>query len=153
LKPLAESDEEALMRSAVFVSCVALALLVVTPQPCAQTRVQVAERITVDVPFDFMVRQVMFPAGSYTVRPLRNGTFKLRAGHGQESTNITTEPIRTTWRPATARLIFAEESGHYQLRELWMNSAMGVKVLEWRAELRTVQGSRVEVQARCPTCK
>jgi hypothetical protein len=141
------------MKLAPFASCVVLALALMTPQPGAQTHIQAGQSITVDVPFDFMVRQIMFLAGSYTVRPLRNGTFKLRAGYGQASTNITTEPIRTTWHPATARLVFAEESGHYQLRELWMSSAIGGSVLESRAELHTVQGSRVEVQARCPTCK
>jgi hypothetical protein len=141
------------MKLSAFTSWVLLALLLMTTQPGAQTHIQSAQKITVDVPFDFMVRQVMFPAGSYTVRPLKKEMFQLQASHGQESTNIATELLRTTWHPATARLIFAEESGHYQLRELWMNSATGVKVRESRAELRTVRGSRVEVPARCPTCK
>jgi hypothetical protein len=50
--------------------------------------------------------------------------------------------------PRTARLIFAEENGHYQLRELWMNSANGVKVPGPAVEqLGTDRESRLEVPA------
>jgi len=142
------------MKSASLVSCVALVLILATPQLGAQTRRQVPPRITVDVPFDFMIEQVMFPAGSYTVRQLGNRTFFLQASHGRESVSIATKPIRTALHPRTARLIFAEENGHYHLRELWMNSAIGAEVPAPRVEqLRKVRGSRVEVPARCTTCE
>lgn len=142
------------MKSSTFVLCVALALFSATPQLGAQAREQVPQGIMVDVPFDFMVEQVMFPAGSYTGRLMRNRTFYLQADHGRESVSIATESIRTASPPRTARLIFAEENGHYHLRELWMNSATGAEVPRPRVEkLRTVRGSRVEVPASCTTCK
>jgi len=89
-----------------------------------------------------MVEQVVFPAGSYTVRRLENRTFHLQAGRGRESFSIATEPIRTASHPGTPRLIFAEESGRYHLRERWMNSVIGVKVLGLRVEQRPVRGPR-----------
>ena len=57
------------MKSATFVSGVALALLLVAPSLGAQPHGQGLPKITVDVPFDFMVGQVMFPAGNYVVKP------------------------------------------------------------------------------------
>ena len=142
------------MKSATFGSCVTLVLLLVTPWLGAQTAGQAPAKMTVDVPFDFMVEQVMFPAGNYTVRPVQGRTFCLQAGHGRESVSIATQPIRTALHPRTARLIFAEENGHFHLRELWMNSATGAEAPGRRAEhLRMVRESPVEVPARCPTCE
>jgi len=142
------------MKSATFVSCVTLAMLLVAPGLGAQTRGQGSQKITVDVPFDFMVDQIMFIAGTYTVRPLGNRSFHLQASLGQESVQFAAEPIRTTSHPSTARLIFAEENGHYHLRELWMDSAIGVRIPGPRVEqLRTVSKSRVEVPASCTACK
>ena len=142
------------MKSATSVSCVTLALLLIAPLLGAQTRRPDPAKITVDVPFDFMVDQVMFPAGNYTVRPLQDRTFHLQAGNGLESVSIATEPIHTALHPRTARLIFAEQNGHYHLRELWMNSAIGVEVPGPRLEqLRAVHESSVEVPASCTSCE
>jgi hypothetical protein len=143
-----------MLKPATFVSCVALALLLVSPWAGAQTNAQGFPKIRVEVPFDFMVEQVMFPAGNYAVKRLQNRTFSLQATHGRESVSIATKPIRTELPPRTARLIFAQDNGHYHLRELWMNSAIGIEVSEPRlAQLSTVRGSRVEVLATCTNCQ
>jgi hypothetical protein len=142
------------MKTATLVSCLVLALLLALPQLGAQTRVQSPPRITVDVPFDFMVKQVMFPAGNYSVGLLGTRTFRLQASHGLESVKFATEPIDTVLHAGTARLIFAQENGHYCLRELWMNSELGANLPGPRVEqLRTVGRSRVAVPAICATCK
>jgi hypothetical protein len=147
---LGRNNEETLTKSATFVSWVTLAMLLVAPGLGAQG----SQEITVDVPFDFMVEQVMFIAGTYTVRPVGNQTFNLQAGRGRESVKFATEPIRMALHPSTGRLIFAEENGHYHLRELWMSSAIGVKIPGPQVkQLRTVARSRVEVPASCTTCK
>jgi len=141
------------VKSASYTSCVALALLLVAPLLGAQPNGQGSPKIKVAVPFDFMVGRVMFPAGNYTVKPLQDQTFYLQASHGLASVSIATKPIRTAMHPRTARLIFAEENGHYQLRELWMNSAIGVKVPGPAVEqLGTDRESRLEVPASCMTC-
>jgi hypothetical protein len=150
------------MKSATFVSRGALALLLVAPwlgaqtnaQGSPQTNAQSSPKIRADVPFDFMVGQVMFPAGNYAVKRLQNRSFFMQATHGRESVSIATKPIRTALHPRTARLIFFQENGHYHLRELWMNSAIGIEVPEPRlAQLSTIRGSRVEIPATCTTCQ
>jgi hypothetical protein len=142
------------MKSPTFVSCLALALVLVAPRLGAQTNAQGSPKIKADVPFDFMVGQVMFPAGNYAVKRLQNRTFFLQATHGRAGVSIATKPIRTELHPRTPRLIFLQENGHYHLRELWMNSAIGTEVPEPRlAQLSTIGGSRVEILATCRTCQ
>jgi hypothetical protein len=145
------------MKSVSFVSRVALALMLTAPWLSAQPKEQSSPKITVDVPFDFMVGHIMFPAGPYTVKPntvnpARDRTFYLRAGRGRESLKFTTRPIGAPSHPG-ARLIFLEENRHYQLRELWMNSAIGARIPGPQVEeLRNVRESRVEVPASCIAC-
>jgi hypothetical protein len=139
-----------------LVSCLTLALLLAVPSSGAQTRELAAQEVTVEVPFDFMVRQVMFPAGNYTIKPLQNRTFYLKATLGRESVSVATEPIPSA-DPHSAGLIFDEHDGHYHLRELWMDSMIGVEVPEPRGEqLRLVRfsGTPAEVlPASCTTCQ
>jgi hypothetical protein len=141
------------MKSATLVSFVALALLLGTPCLGAQPNGQGPQRITVNVPVDFMVGRIMFPAGNYIVKPLGDRTFRLQARHGRESVKFVTESIRTPGHPNTASLVFSKENGHYQLRELWMNAA-GEEIPGAPAPLlRTVRESRLEVPAKCAVCK
>jgi hypothetical protein len=140
------------MKNPALVSCVALALFLTPRWLGAQPNDQAPPKITVDVPFDFMVGQVMFPAGHYIVTPTGNRTFYLQAGRGRESVKFPTLPVTPPSHPG-ARLIFLQENRHYQLRELWMNSAIGAKIPGPQAEeLRSVHGSRVEVPASCIAC-
>jgi hypothetical protein len=141
------------MKSAAFVSCLALALLLVAPCLGAQPDAQESPKIGVDVPFDFMVGQVMFPAGSYTIKSLQSRIVYLHASRGRESVSIAMKPLHTALHPNTPRLIFAEENGHYHLRELWMNSAIGIEVPAPRvAQLTAARRASVEVPATCITC-
>jgi hypothetical protein len=140
------------VKSATFASCVALALFLFPPWLGAQPNGQAPPKITVDVAFDFMVGQVMFPAGHYIVTPTGDRTFYLRAGRGRESIKFHTVPVRMPSQPG-ARLIFLQENRHYQLREVWMNSEIGAKIPGPQAEeLQSVHGSRVEVPASCIAC-
>lgn len=140
------------MKLARFVSCAVLALLLMAPLG-AQTRGQ-AQQLTAEVPFDFMVKQVMFPAGNYVITLAGDGTVYLRASHGRESMGVAAEPIRAVSDSRAARLIFLEEDGHYHLRELWMNATTGREVpAPPTVQLRTVRASRLEVRANCTTCQ
>jgi hypothetical protein len=140
------------MKSVTFVPRVALAMILMAPWLSAQPNGQASPRITVDVPFDFMVGRTMFPAGHYTVKPTRNRSFYLRAGRGREAVKFATRPTSTPSHPG-ARLVFFQENGHYHLRELWMNSAIGAKIPGPQVEeLRNVRESRVEVPASCTAC-
>lgn len=141
------------MKAASFVSCAVLALLLVAPLG-AQSRGKVPQKITADVPFDFMVKQVMFPAGRYTVTRTGDQTFCLRARRGLEALTFKTESIRTGSRGGRARLMFWEENGHFHLRELWMNATAGREVLASpRGQLHAVHASGIEVLANCTSCE
>jgi hypothetical protein len=98
----------------------------------------------------------MFPAGTYVVTLTGDDrTVYLHASHGRESMSVVAEPIRTASRTHTARLVFATENGHYQLREFWMNATIG-RVVPGppMVALRTVRASRLEVRAAsCTSCQ
>ena len=141
------------MKKARLVSSIVLVLVLAAPLG-AQTREQAAPRLAAEVPFDFMVKQVMFPAGKYVLTLAGDRTVYLRASHGREAMSITAEPIRTASHSRAARLIFAEENGHYQLRELWMNSTTGRTVPGAPVvEVRNVHPARLEVRASCTSCQ
>jgi hypothetical protein len=141
------------MKTARLVACAVLGLVLMAPLG-AQTRGQAAPRLTAEVPFDFMVKRIMFPAGNYVVTLAGDRTVYVRASHGQESMSLAAEPIRTESHSRTARLIFSEENGHYQLRELWMNSTTGRTVSgPPMVELHNVHATRLEVRASCTTCR
>jgi hypothetical protein len=140
------------MKSANSISCAVLVLCLMAPlgAPAGQA----PQRLTVEVPFDFMVKQVMFPSGNYLVTLGENRTIYLRARHGRESVSITSQPIRRISHSHSARLIFAEENGHFHLRELWMNGTTG-RLLPGppMVEVRTIRAARAEVPANCTTCQ
>jgi hypothetical protein len=139
------------MKSASIVSCVALVLLTI-PWLYAQPKGQ-SPKITVDVPFDFMIGQAMFPAGHYVVKPVGTRAFRLQATRGRTSLKFATGPISAASPAGATRLIFRQENRHYQLRELWMNSDTGARIPGPQVEqLRTASESRVEVQAICTGC-
>jgi len=143
------------MKSARFVSCAVLALFLMGPFG-ASAHGQAGQRITAEVPFDFMVKQVMFPAGTYVVTLAGDDrTVYLRASHGRESMSVSAQPIQTVSRPRSARLIFAAENGHYHLCQLWMSPTIGREVPgPPMIALRTVHASRLEVRAAsCASCQ
>lgn len=141
------------MKSAAFSSCVALALLLAAPCLRAQSNGQTSPKVLVDVPFDFMIGRTMFPAGHYTIKPLTNRNFDLKADRGRASVRIAAKPIRAPSPAGATRLIFHQENKHYQLHELWIDSTIGALIPESQAEqLGNVRESRVEVPAICIGC-
>lgn len=139
------------MKSALFLSCAVLAFLV--SSLAAQTKPQATGEMTVDVPFDFMIEQTMFPAGRYTVNLTGDHSFHLRASQGLESLSFATHS-GSVLHAHSASLVFAESKGHYYLHELWMNPSIGGEVsLPAMEELTSVRASRVEVPANCANCE
>lgn len=132
------------------ITCAVLAVLLVSPL-AAQPHRQALPKFVADVPFDFMVDHVMFPGGKYAITVAGDRTFSLRASHGRESVNLRLEPIETN--AGAARLIFAEENGHFYLRELWTNSTGGEVAGRPIEQLQVVRASRVEVPLSCSNCQ
>ncbi len=138
------------MKSVSSVSCAILVLVLMAPLR-AENGLQ---RLSVEVPFDFMVKQVMFPSGKYLITFGDGQTIYLRARHGRESISISAERILTESHSRSAHLVFAEQNGHFHLRELWMNSTMGREVAgPPLVAVRTIRAARVEVPANCTTCQ
>lgn len=149
----AQLRDETPMKSASFASCAVLVLLLAVPWLGAQSKWQASAKITVDVPFDFMIGQAMFPTGNYIITPVGNRTFRLQATHGRASVKFATRPTSIAPHPDTTRLIFLQENRHYQLRELWMNADTGARIPGPQVEqLRDSRESRVEVPAICTGC-
>jgi hypothetical protein len=141
------------MRYTRFVSSVLLSVLLVT-LAVGQTSRKASRKITADIPFDFMVDQSMFPAGQYVITQAGDRTFHLQAKRGLESATFTIHPTAALSYGHTSRVAFAEHNGHFQLRELWINSQIGGE-LSGRStlQLRTVRVSRIEVEADCTSCE
>lgn len=131
------------MKPLTFVSRTLLVLCLAT-LALAQTHGQAHQRLIADVPFDFMIEQVMFPAGGYEVSLDAGHTFQLQAQHGRESVKIEVQPIRTASHPDGAALIFANDNGHLRLRELWINATTGSE-LPTSEQVYTVGASHVEI--------
>ena len=131
------------MKPPTFVSRALLVLCLAT-LGMAQTYKQAPQRLIADVPFDFMIGQVMFPAGSYEVSSDAGHTLQLRAQHGRESIKIEAQPIRTSSHPEGAALVFANENGHLRLRELWISATTG-RELPTSEQLYSVGASHVEI--------
>ncbi len=131
------------MKSPTFVSRTLLVLCLAT-LGMAQTHKQAPQGLIADVPFDFMIEQVMFPAGSYEVALEAGQTFRLQAQHGRESIRVEAQPIRTSSHPDGAALIFTNENGHLRLRELWTNATTG-RELPTSEKLYSVGASHVEI--------
>lgn len=139
------------MKSALFLSCAVVAFLVGSLG--AQTTRQDARAMTVVVPFDFMIEQMMFPAGKYMVTVTGDHSFYLRASQGLESLGFATRS-GSALHPHSPSLVFAEDKGHYRLHELWMNSGTGGEVSAPPAEqLASVHAAQVEVRANCANCE
>jgi|SRR5579862_2447432 len=140
------------MKSATFVSCVALLLFLASPWIVAQPDGQ-APKLTVDVPFDFMIGRAMFPAGHYIVKRAGSRTFRLQATRGRTSLKFVTLPMSIASPSGATRLVFLPENRHYQLRELWLNSDTGARIPGPQVEqLRTAGESSIEVPAICTGC-
>jgi hypothetical protein len=117
----------------------------------AQTNTPDHQKIAAKIPFDFMVEQVMFPAGSYTITQTGSRAFHLQAEHGKAATNLAAQTVSAP-HPETPRLIFSDENGHYRLSQLWMNAGTGGEISPRGTHLSVVRGSHLEVPATCINC-
>jgi hypothetical protein len=121
----------------------AFVLFLLVALAAAQMPTQVSQQRMADVPFDFMVEQAIFPAGTYVVKLEADHTLDLRAQRGRESIRIAAEPIRNISHPGGAALVFTDEEGRLHLHQVWMNTTSGSELPA--SPLRTVKGSEVEV--------
>lgn len=119
----------------------------------AQTPQRNSRKITVAVPFDFMVGHTMFPAGNYMITQIGDQSFSVRARHGIESANFSGLFISTPSAAHTPSLNFEKANGHLQLRQLWVNSSLGVELPgNPLGQVFALNASHVRVPADCMNC-
>ena len=140
------------MRSTCLLACAIVSLLLVVPGN-ARAPHQAAPKITVLVPFDFMVGQMMFPAGEYVIAKQGQNQYRLWARRGIESVRFTGVPSRTPSYAHTPSLNFVEEKHHFQLRQIWVNSRGGLELPRPTPEVRSVRSSHIEVHGTCTYCQ
>jgi hypothetical protein len=140
------------MKPVSFLMCTVLFLASIVPLH-AQASSPATLTFTAKIPFDFMVQRVMFPAGSYVVRQTTKGTLTVKAEQGLESVAVPGAPIERAAGSQMPSLVFSKDTGHFQLREVWMTSRLGRELPGTTQQLRTVSLSRVEVFAHCDRCE
>jgi len=116
---------EKTMRSTILLSAAGLVFFLGSVFANAQSQKIVA----INVPFDFMVGKTMFPAGAYTVNPIRSHTLVLRARNGYEfvvmktqSLSIRNQPVLIASHSANSGILFVNDGHHCRLQKARMNS-------------------------------
>lgn len=141
------------MRFARLLLCAAMAFLFVVSAGASTPR-QNPPKITVVVPFDFMIERTMFPAGEYVISRAGEYGFRLQAQHGIESATFTARLSQTPSYAHTPSLNFAKENEHFQLRQLWISSTLGLELSrETMPRVLDVRASHIEVQGECNNCE
>lgn len=140
------------MRPTRLLACAIVSLLLVVPGN-ARAPQQAAPKITVLVPFDFMVGRLMFPAGEYMIAKEGQNQFRLWARRGIESVRFTGVLSRTPSYAHAPSLNFVEENHHFQLRQIWVNSRGGLELPRANPLISSVRSSHIEVQGKCTHCR
>lgn len=97
-----------------------LVLLLAAATTAAQA--QSSERISVNVPFDFVVGAKTLPAGDYTIMRIGRdsaGTLLVRSADGRNSELIQTNGVQAAATQKAARLDFHRYGNRYFLFQLW----------------------------------
>lgn len=86
-------------------------------------RAQLLGTLEVDVPFDFVVADTTFPAGSYLIDPASSeeaATLRLSSADGRHETLFQTEDVAAVDAPADTHLVFDEVGGKHFLSQVWV---------------------------------
>ena len=80
-----------------------------------------AQRMRLQIPFDFNVAEQTLPAGEYSLRPLRavQSIFQLQNLDGRGAAIILTMPIYAQDHPSSVKLVFNNYDGTLFLTEMW----------------------------------
>lgn len=92
---------------------------------------QVPAKLNLNIPFDFIVGRVMFPAGLYRVQSVGQHRILLSAAHGRESLIIVTRRIDSDSNPSRTGVVFTEANHHCHLLQLWLDPNHGEQVSEF----------------------
>ena len=93
-------------------------------------------RVKADIPFDFVVGNTVYVAGTYTIRPATQNSNALLLDGDTRGFVIPNECSST--QPAkSTKLVFDRMGDTYFLRQIWMQgNAIGREIPKGKAELR-----------------
>jgi len=95
-------------------------------------------KIQADIPFDFMVGDETFPAGTYTfTQPtITTGVLRIRSLDGHESVLVITQSVQESLTPSDeTKLVFTRYGDLYFLAQAWIVGEIeGRKFLKSRTE-------------------
>jgi hypothetical protein len=116
--------------------CVAtLSFLVVLGLPIAQARADRA--MTINVPFDFYVRDRVLPAGAYTVSEITSdgGALLIKSDDGRDAIGVLTINTETKGQqPNAPRLVFHRYGDQYFLAAAWTEARVGHALMQSKRE-------------------
>jgi len=95
-------------------------------------------KIQADIPFDFMVGDKTFPAGTYTFAEptITPGVLRIRSLDGHESVLVITQSVQESRTPSDeTKLVFTRYGDQYFLAQAWIVGEIeGRKFLKSRTE-------------------
>ncbi len=103
-------------------------------------------KIEADIPFDFMVRDTTFPAGTYTVTQVTPGVLLVRSLDRRDSTMVATTSVETEGElQDQATLVFNRYADQYFLTQVWEGGyADGNKLVKSHEEREVAKAWELE---------
>ncbi len=111
-----------------------MVMLAVVP---ASGRGRADHKIQADIPFDFMVGDKTFPAGTYTFADpnITPGVLLIRSRDGHESMLVATRDVENLTRPDETKLVFSRYGDLYFLAQVWtVGDVSGLELLKSSTE-------------------
>lgn len=95
-----------------------------------------ANRVTADIPFDFIVGDKILPAGKYTVNTTASNRQGLRISNsaGKSLAMIFSLAIAEKTEERTARMVFHRYGQQYFLAEVWSGDDYGSQLVKCKRE-------------------
>lgn len=108
-----------------------------------------AEIVVADIPFDFVIEETTFPAGTYLIRsedPADPTVMEIESTATETKTTVMTKAIPGTWEPqATDRpeLVFHEVGDTFFLAEVWVPAHSNARAITTPIEESKLGGEKV----------
>jgi hypothetical protein len=89
----------------------------------ASAQAESGQRITANIPFEFSVGSISFPAGQYEFFRTGNELYQIRDADGRSQFALPSASIQSNGTPEKSRLKFAKVDGRHVLLQIWNDSA------------------------------
>ena len=107
-------------------------------------------KIQADIPFDFMVGDKTFPAGTYTFADpnITPGVLLIRSLDRHESMLVATRDVENLTRPDETKLVFSRYGDLYFLAQVWtVGDVSGLELLKSSTESEVAENFSRQVLA------